>query len=77
MTHPSYIFRVGGIPQRPVVHLELGVFSLAFPNRIHQDVDGALGWCFCMAVKYGDTEDYGRSFLANLGILVQHSPLAI
>lgn len=77
MADPSHVLRVGRVPQRPVVHLDLGPLLLGLPNRVHQDVDGALGGHLGVAVEHGHAHHHSQTRLPSTLILRERSALAV
>lgn len=69
MAHPSNVFCVSRIPQRPVIHFNRLSFGLHLPNRVHQHIDSTLGRCLCVPVKDRHAEDDAGAFLAGFAEL--------
>jgi len=55
VAHPSYVFGVGWVPERPVVHFRLDSFGLGLPNRLHEDIHSTLGRRLGVAVENRDS----------------------
>ena len=61
MADTPNVLRVGGVPQRPMVHLDLVGFRgvdelLGAPEGVHKNIDGALSGDLSVAVEHGDAE---------------------
>ena len=77
MANATYILRVRGIPDSPMVHPESSVLILGFPHCIHENVNCALGRLLGFSIQHRHSENDSPALFACTLILPQYSLFAL